>query len=92
MLKTLPSSDEEGWRAERRGGYLLKPKESSRNQRHPLPPLQLRRGAFSLQASLRAAILRAASPTRPNCFYPVTTYGMTQVGHSPHSDDVQTAA
>ena len=37
--KELPSSDEEGWRAERRGGYLRQPKTSSRNQHHPYPSL-----------------------------------------------------
>jgi len=47
MVKITPLLIQEGWRAERRGGYLLKPKKSSPNQHHPLPPPQLRRGAFS---------------------------------------------
>ena len=57
---------QEGWRAGRRGGYLLKPKTSRRNQPHPLPSPQLRKGVFPEQPSLRTAILRAASPMRPN--------------------------
>jgi len=49
MLRVTPLLIQEGWRAERRGGYLLKPKTQGRNQHHPLPPPQLRRGAGSAE-------------------------------------------
>jgi len=49
MLRVTPLLIQEGWRAERRGGDLLKPKTQGRNQHHPLPPPQLRRGAGSAE-------------------------------------------
>jgi len=45
-MKITPLLIQEGWRAGRQGGYPLMPKTLSRNQHHPLPPPQLRRGAF----------------------------------------------